>query len=315
MYQHQYGHGAVVPPHPLLSQQPPQPQQPQLCFAASHALPPFPAPMAVMAITGVPPTASVARPSIAPFHPSSSLRNVLPSGPPQQQHKPPPPTLPPPLPSRASLGRTQSMPALSHIPPPPPPHLLRQRSYSSLSRPYRTRTGYFLSQHLDSVDEADFEDVAEMVVNMHVQERDYYAPPLAYFKHLEQVRCSTFLLSLPPFLPLSLPPSHPGSMCKRRPPAAHAFPLTRPSVPPFLPPSPRTSSLPTVVKALFDGSRKSSSRSRPTARPSPLPPISSIATSPPFSTLPLPDLSPPRPPPPLQLLLLLRLLLLLVLWG
>lgn len=93
---------------------------------------------------------------------------------------------PPPPPPRTAFGRTQSLPSLSKPPPPPPPHLFRQRSYSSLSRPYRSRTGQFLSQHLDAVDESDPEDVAEMVLNMHIQERDYYAPPWAYFCRLEK---------------------------------------------------------------------------------------------------------------------------------
>ncbi len=91
----------------------------------------------------------------------------------------------PPPPHLRGLGRTQSLPAMGLLPPPPPSQLMRQRSFSSLSRPYRTTTGRYLSEHMDSVEEAVYDDIAEMVVNMHIQERDYYAPPLAYFQRLE----------------------------------------------------------------------------------------------------------------------------------
>ena len=54
-------------------------------------------------------------------------------------------------------------------PPPPPPFLLRQRSFSCLSRPYRSTTGRFLSENLARVEEVrDGRDGRDGRVYMHV---------------------------------------------------------------------------------------------------------------------------------------------------
>ena len=62
--------------------------------------------------------------------------------------------------------------------------LKRAKSFSSLSAPYRANAGRFLSENLDRVDEG-FDDVAEMVSNMHIQERDHYTLLPSYLNRLE----------------------------------------------------------------------------------------------------------------------------------